>query len=65
MLKGALALDFRLTINTRTTKDINLGRGDDEEAAIRDITAAQQLTLDADQLSRWRHLWARPAGSAQ
>ncbi len=46
VLKGALALDFRLTINTRTTKDIDLGRGDDEEAAIRDITAAQQLTLD-------------------
>ncbi len=46
VLKGALALDFRLTVNTRTTKDIDLGRDDDEEAAIRDITAAQQLTLD-------------------
>jgi hypothetical protein len=46
VLKGALALDFRLTAATRSTKDIDLGRDDDEQAAIRDITAAQQLTLD-------------------
>jgi hypothetical protein len=46
VLKGALALDFRLSVPTRTTKDIDLGRGDDEEAAIEDITAAQQLFLD-------------------
>lgn len=46
VLKGALALDFRFTVETRSTKDIDLGRGDDEEAAIRDITAAQQLALD-------------------
>ena len=45
-LKGALALNFRLAIPTRTTKDIDLGRDDDEQAAIRDITAAQQLALD-------------------
>ncbi len=46
VLKGALALDFRLTTTTRSTKDIDLGRDDDEQAAIRDMTAAQQLALD-------------------
>lgn len=46
VLKGALALDFRLDATTRPTKDIDLGRDDDEEAAIHDITAAQQLDLD-------------------
>jgi hypothetical protein len=46
VLKGALALNFRLAIATRPTKDIDLGRDDDEQAAIADITAAQQLALD-------------------
>jgi hypothetical protein len=46
VLKGALALDFRLAVATRSTKDIDLSRQDDEQAAIRDITAAQQLALD-------------------
>ncbi len=46
VLKGALALDFRLAVTTRATKDIDLGREDDEQAAIHDITAAQQLALD-------------------
>lgn len=46
VLKGALALDFRLAATTRSTKDIDLGRDDDEQAATRDITAAQQLALD-------------------
>jgi len=46
VLKGALALNFRLAVATRFTKDIDLGRDDDEQAAIRDITAAQQLALD-------------------
>jgi hypothetical protein len=46
VLKGALALDFRLRTRTRSTKDIDLGRQDDEQAAIRDIAAAQQLALD-------------------
>jgi len=46
VLKGALALNFRLAIATRSTKDIDLGRDDDEQAAIADITAAQQLTMD-------------------
>ncbi len=46
VLKGALALDFRLATTTRFTKDIDLGRDDDEATAILDITAAQQLALD-------------------
>lgn len=46
VLKGALALDFRLAATTRSTKDIDLGRDDDEAAAIRDVTAAQQIEMD-------------------
>jgi predicted nucleotidyltransferase component of viral defense system len=46
VLKGALALELRLKATTRPTKDIDLGRDDDEQAAIEDITAAQQLVLD-------------------
>ena len=46
VLKGALALELRLKATTRPTKDIDLGRRDDETAAIEDITAAQQLALD-------------------
>src|SRR5712691_4689536 len=46
VLKGALALELRLKTTTRPTKDIDLGRDDDEQAAIEDITAAQQLVLD-------------------
>jgi predicted nucleotidyltransferase component of viral defense system len=46
VLKGALALDFRLDTPTRPTKDIDLGRDDDEDSAIRDIIAAQELVLD-------------------
>ncbi len=46
VLKGALALDFRLGAASRPTKDIDLGRDDDEEAAIEDIAAAQRLRLD-------------------
>ncbi len=46
VLKGALALDFRLPGTTRATRDIDLGRTDDEEAATKDIGAAQQLALD-------------------
>jgi hypothetical protein len=42
VLKGALALDFRLGVTTRATKDIDLGRDDDEQAATRDIAHAQQ-----------------------
>lgn len=46
VLKGALALEFRLSAPTRSTKDSDLGRVDDEEAAVEDIAAAQQLMLD-------------------
>jgi hypothetical protein len=46
VLKGALALDFRLGGASRPTKDIDLGRDDDEDAAIEDIAAAQRLHLD-------------------
>jgi hypothetical protein len=46
VLKGALALELRLGSRTRTTRDIDLGRNDNETAAIEDITAAQQLDLD-------------------
>jgi hypothetical protein len=46
VLKGALALDFRFDSTTRPTRDMDLGRADDEEAAVEDLTAAQQLALD-------------------
>ena len=46
VLKGALALDFRLAGTTRPTRDIDLGRDDDEQTAIEDIGAAQELALD-------------------
>jgi hypothetical protein len=46
VLKGALALELRLKATTRPTRDIDLGRDDDEQAAIEDIAAAQQLALD-------------------
>jgi len=46
VLKGALALDFRLAVATRSTKDIDLGRDDDEQTATRDVAAAQQLAMD-------------------
>lgn len=46
VLKGALALDFRLGTPTRPTKDIDLGRDDNEDAAVRDILSAQELVLD-------------------
>jgi hypothetical protein len=46
ILKGALALDFRLGPRTRTTKDMDLARADDEEAATADFIAAQAVQLD-------------------
>jgi len=46
VLKGALALDFRFHSMTRPTRDMDLGRADDEDAAIEDLTAVQQLVLD-------------------
>lgn len=46
VLKGALALDFRLGERTRTTKDMDLVRQDDEAAATSDLLAAQSVELD-------------------
>jgi hypothetical protein len=46
ILKGALALDFRLGPRTRTTKDMDLARADDEEAATADFIAAQAAQVD-------------------
>jgi hypothetical protein len=45
VLKGALALDFRLGDRTRTTKDMDLAREDDEEAATADFISAQAVDL--------------------
>ncbi len=45
LLKGALALDLRLGTRSRTTKDMDLARQDDEEAATTDLLAAQAIDL--------------------
>jgi hypothetical protein len=45
VLKRAVALHFRLGPHYRTTKDIDLGRLDDEPAATADFLAAQALDL--------------------
>jgi hypothetical protein len=46
VLKGALALDFRFHATTRSTRDMDLGRADDEDAAVEDFAAAQEFALD-------------------
>ncbi|MGD0713270.1 MAG: nucleotidyl transferase AbiEii/AbiGii toxin family protein [Gaiellaceae bacterium] len=46
VLKGALALDFRFHATARPTRDMDLGRADDEDAAVEDLAAAQELVLD-------------------
>ncbi len=46
VLKGALALDFRLGERTRTTKDMDLVRGDNEGAATSDLIFAQAIDLE-------------------
>jgi predicted nucleotidyltransferase component of viral defense system len=45
VLKGAFALELRLGLRTRTTKDIDLGRADDEEAATEHLNAATDIDL--------------------
>lgn len=45
VLKGALALDFRMGERTRTTKDIDLVRTDDEKLATEDLIEAQLVDL--------------------
>lgn len=45
VLKGAFALELRLGLRTRTTKDIDLKRADDEEAATMHLEAATRVDL--------------------
>ena len=45
VLKGALALEFRFGSRSRTTKDIDLGRADDEQASTKDFVDAQSIEL--------------------
>jgi predicted nucleotidyltransferase component of viral defense system len=45
VLKGAFALDLRLGLRTRTTKDIDLAGAHDETAATTDLLAAQTIRL--------------------
>lgn len=45
LLKGGLALDYRLGDRARTTKDMDLGRWDDVAAATADLMAAAALDL--------------------
>ena len=45
VLKGAFALELRLGLRTRMTKDIDLGRADDEEAATKHLNAATGVDL--------------------
>lgn len=45
LLKGGLALDYRLGARARTTKDMDLARYDGESAATADLLAAQRLDL--------------------
>ena len=45
MLKGAFALDVRLGLRTRTTKDIDLAGANDEEAATERLNAAAAIDL--------------------
>jgi len=59
VLKGGLALDYRLGSRARTTKDMDLGRYDDEAAATADLRAAQRLDLGdyfVFQIERTSHL---------
>jgi hypothetical protein len=45
VLKGALALDFRMKERARATKDMDLVRHDNEESATADLIAAQAVDL--------------------
>lgn len=45
ILKGAVALDYRLGLKSRTTRDMDLGRQDDEKATADDFLAAQAADL--------------------
>lgn len=45
LLKGGLALDLRLSVRARTTRDMDLARSDNEEAATSDFVEAQSLDI--------------------
>jgi predicted nucleotidyltransferase component of viral defense system len=45
VLKGAFALELRLGVRTRTTKDIDLSGADDEQTATTTLIAAQAIDL--------------------
>lgn len=45
VLTGAFALDLRLGLGTRTTKDVDLARTDDEQAATEHLAAASAIDL--------------------
>ena len=46
VLKGALALDFRMGERTRTTKDMDIFHRDNETSATADLIAAQAVEID-------------------
>jgi len=65
MLKGALALDFRLGGASRSTKDIDLGRHDDEEAAFAGIEPLELPAIPlAQHLAEKVHAYTRSYGTA-
>jgi hypothetical protein len=45
ILKGAVALNYRTGVKFRTTRDLDIGRQDSEEAATEDFLAVQSLDL--------------------
>ena len=45
ILKGGVALQYRVGFQFRTTKDVDFGRGDEEAAATTDFLAAQSVDL--------------------
>lgn len=45
VLKGAVALHYRMGMSFRTTNDVDLGRWDNERAATDDFAAAERLDL--------------------
>lgn len=45
VLKGGLAMDYRFGTRVRTTRDMDLARSGDEEAATEDLIAAQAVEL--------------------
>jgi hypothetical protein len=45
VLKGAFALELRLGVRTRTTKDIDLAGAEDEQTATTQLIAAQAILV--------------------